>query len=671
MQGLNPKQSEAVRYLDGPSLVLAGAGSGKTRVITAKIAHLLQHTGISARHIHAVTFTNKAAREMKARVSKLLANSDTTGLNISTFHTFGLNLLRQEHHAAGLRPGFSIFDEQDVEQLLKELSKRNELDRQTLQQARSRISAWKNQLIDPEAALAQAQDDYEAFYAALYRAYSDALQAYNALDFDDLILRPVNLLTQDSDLRERWQNRVRHLLVDEYQDTNSAQYELVRLLVGVQARFTVVGDDDQSIYAWRGARPENLARLQQDFPQLRVIKLEQNYRSTGRILRAANTLIANNPHIFDKRLWSELGPGDPIRVIQCRDEEAEADRVAAEILRQRFDHGAGYADFAILYRGNHQSRPFEKALRTHSIPYHVSGGTAFFSRAEVKDLMAYLRLLSNSDDDAAFLRIINSPRREIGHGTIAKLAAWAGQRHCSLFDAIAGFGLEEQLAARPLNRLREFREWITTLQREGEHRPTSEVLEQLLGDIGFREWLLQTSASEKSGERRWENVRELVDWLQRLQQDEHKGESLGELVAHLSLMDILERQDEDEGGDRVALMTLHAAKGLEFPVVFLVGIEEGLLPHQTSIEEDSLEEERRLAYVGITRAQRRLVITAAEKRRRGGELMRCEPSRFLQELPADDLQWEGKGVELSPEERQQRGRSSIASLRALLGEDVG
>ena len=671
MQGLNPKQSEAVRYLDGPSLVLAGAGSGKTRVITAKIAHLLQHTGISARHIHAVTFTNKAAREMKARVSKLLANTDTTGLNISTFHTFGLNLLRQEHHAAGLRPGFSIFDEQDVEQLLKELSKRNELDRQTLQQARSRISAWKNQLIGPEAALAQAQDDYEAFYAALYRAYSDALQAYNALDFDDLILRPVNLLTQDSDLRERWQNRVRHLLVDEYQDTNSAQYELVRLLVGVQARFTVVGDDDQSIYAWRGARPENLARLQQDFPQLRVIKLEQNYRSTGRILRAANTLIANNPHIFDKRLWSELGPGDPIRVIQCRDEEAEADRVAAEILRQRFDHGAGYADFAILYRGNHQSRPFEKALRTHSIPYHVSGGTAFFSRAEVKDLMAYLRLLSNSDDDAAFLRIINSPRREIGHGTIAKLAAWAGQRHCSLFDAIAGFGLEEQLAARPLNRLREFREWITTLQREGEHRPTSEVLEQLLGDIGFREWLLQTSASEKSGERRWENVRELVDWLQRLQQDEHKGESLGELVAHLSLMDILERQDEDEGGDRVALMTLHAAKGLEFPVVFLVGIEEGLLPHQTSIEEDSLEEERRLAYVGITRAQRRLVITAAEKRRRGGELMRCEPSRFLQELPADDLQWEGKGVELSPEERQQRGRSSIASLRALLGEDVG
>jgi len=670
MQGLNRKQREAVRYLDGPSLVLAGAGSGKTRVITAKIAHLLQNTGISARHIYAVTFTNKAAREMKARVSKLLADTDTTGLNISTFHTFGLNLLRQEHAAAGLRAGFSIFDEQDVEQLLKQLSKKNELDRQTLRQARSRISAWKNQLVEPAAALAHAQDDYEAFYAALYRAYSDALQAYNALDFDDLILRPVQLLREHSELLERWQNRVRHLLVDEYQDTNSAQYELVRLLVGVQARFTVVGDDDQSIYAWRGARPENLARLQQDFPQLRVIKLEQNYRSTGRILGAANTLIANNPHIFEKRLWSELGPGDPIRIIHCRDEEAEADRVAAEILRQRFDHGAAYADFAILYRGNHQARPFEKALRTHNIPYQVSGGTAFFSRAEVKDLMAYLRLLSNSDDDAALLRIINSPRREIGHGTIAKLAAWAGQRHGSLFDAIASLGLEEQLATRPFNRLREFREWILRLQREGEHRPPSEVMEQLLSDIDYREWLLQTSASDKSGERRWENVRDLVDWLARLEQDEHKGETLGELVAHLSLMDILERQEEDAGGDRVALMTLHAAKGLEFPVVFLVGIEEGLLPHQTSIEEDALEEERRLAYVGITRAQRRLLITAAEKRRRGGELVRCEPSRFLQELPADDLKWEGKGVALSPEEKQERGRSSIASLRALLDGDA-
>ena len=666
MTGLNPRQREAVRYLDGPSLVLAGAGSGKTRVITAKIAHLVLHKDMSPRNIYAVTFTNKAAREMKARVGRLLADTNTSGLNISTFHTFGLNLLRREYKAAGLRPGFSIFDEQDVEQLLKELAKKNEADRQTLQQARWQISSWKNELVDPDTALSRAEDDFQAFYAVLYRAYLDALHAYNALDFDDLILRPVQLLRDDAGLRERWQNRVRHLLVDEYQDTNGAQYEMVRLLVGVQAGFTVVGDDDQSIYAWRGARPENLARLQDDFPQLKVIKLEQNYRSTGRILGAANELIANNPHVFDKRLWSELGPGEPIRVIHCRDEESEAERVAAEIIRHRFNHGTRFSDYAILYRGNHQARPFEKTLRTHNVPYFVSGGTAFFSRTEIKDLMAYLRLLNNTDDDAAFLRVINTPRREIGHGTIQKLASWAAQRHGSLFDAIDELGLQEQLGTRPLRNLREFREWIIGLQQLASHKSPSKVVEQLLQDVDFHDWLLQTSASDKTGERRWENVQELIEWLQRLQAEEHKGETLSELVAHLSLMDILERQDEDEAGDRVALMTLHAAKGLEFPVVFLVGMEEGLLPHQTSIEEDSLEEERRLAYVGITRAQRELLITTAEKRRRGGELVRCEPSRFLQELPADDLSWEGRGVKLSPEEQQQRGKASIASLRAML-----
>ncbi|BAN69926.1 DNA helicase Rep [endosymbiont of unidentified scaly snail isolate Monju] len=666
MHNLNPRQREAVRYLDGPCLVLAGAGSGKTRVITAKIAHLVEHAGIAPRHLFAVTFTNKAAREMKSRVEQLIGGRDTRGLNVSTFHTFGLNLLRRELAAAGLRRGFSILDEQDVEQLLRELSKQTELDRQRLQMARHRISAWKNELISPEAALSRAEDDLDAFHAALYGAYQEALRAYNALDFDDLILRPVQLLEQDAELRERWQNRVRHLLVDEYQDTNGAQYRLVQLLVGVRAAFTVVGDDDQSIYAWRGARPENLARLKADYPQLAVIKLEQNYRSTGRILRAANTLIANNPHVFEKRLWSELGPGEPIRVIHCRDEEAEADRVASEIVQHRFRHGSRYGDFAILYRGNHQARAFEKALRTHNIPYFLSGGTAFFSRTEIKDLMAYLRLLANPDDDTALLRIINTPRREIGHTTLQKLAAWAAERNGSLFDAIDSLGLEQQLAARPLARLREFREWLIGLQRLAEHTPPANVLEQLLDDLEYRDWLSQQSSSERVAERRWENVRDLVEWLQRLQADEHKGETLPELVAHLSLMDILERQDEDEAGDRVALMTLHAAKGLEFPVVFLVGMEEGLLPHQSSIEDDDIEEERRLAYVGITRARRELIITTAEYRRRAGERVRCEPSRFLQELPADDLQQEGRGIKISEEERHARGLASLANLKAML-----
>ena len=314
MQDLNRRQREAVRYLDGPLLVLAGAGSGKTRVITAKIAHLVEVAGIEPRHITAVTFTNKAAREMKERVSQLLHSDAGQGLNISTFHTLGLNILRRELAAAGLRAGFSIFDEQDVEQLLRELAKKNEADRDTLQRARWQISAWKNDLIDPDAALQQADDDFDGFFAALYGAYQRALRAYNAVDFDDLILLPVSLLRDDRELRERWQNRIRYLLVDEYQDTNGAQYEMVRLLVGVRGALTVVGDDDQSIYAWRGARPENLARLRDDFANLKLIKLEQNYRSTGRILRAANQLIANNEHVFDKRLWSNLGPGDLVRL---------------------------------------------------------------------------------------------------------------------------------------------------------------------------------------------------------------------------------------------------------------------------------------------------------------------------------------------------------------------
>ena len=666
MNDLNPSQREAVRHLEGPLLVLAGAGSGKTRVITAKIAHLIEQGGIAARHITAVTFTNKAAREMKGRVGKLLDAQAGRGLSISTFHTLGLNILRRELKAAGLRAGFSIFDEQDVEQLLRELTKKNEADKDTLQRARWQISAWKNDLIDPDAAQGSASDEFESFYAALYGAYQRALRVYNAVDFDDLILLPVSLLRSDPALRERWQNRIRYMLVDEYQDTNGAQYELVKLLVGVRGALTVVGDDDQSIYAWRGARPENLARLRDDFPHLHVIKLEQNYRSTGRILRAANTLIANNEHVFEKRLWSELGPGELLRVVNCRDEEDEAERVISEIIQQRFNSGAPYSSFAILYRGNHQARPFEKALRTQNIPYFISGGTSFFSRSEVKDVMAYLRLIVNPNDDSAFLRIINTPRREIGTSTLETLSHYAAERRCSLFQAIDELALGERLKARPLSRLREFSAWLGSMGRGSEDSPV-ETVRQLLNDLDYRDWIEQTSGSDKAAERRWENVEDLIGWLEKLRADEQKGESLGHMVNHLSLMDVLERQDEEDSGDRVVLMTLHGAKGLEFPHVFLVGMEEDLLPHRSSIEEDNIAEERRLAYVGVTRAQRTLVMTCAERRRRAGELVRCEPSRFLQELPDDDLKWEGRGATLSTEEKQARGKASLAGLKAMLG----
>jgi ATP-dependent DNA helicase Rep len=666
MNDLNRRQSEAVRHLDGPLLVLAGAGSGKTRVITAKVAHLIEHAGISARHITAVTFTNKAAREMKSRVAKLLGADAGRGLTISTFHTLGLSILRRELKPAGLRNGFSIFDEQDVEQLLRELSKKNEADKDTLQRARWQISAWKNDLVDPETALGGAQDDFDAFYAALYAAYQHALRVYNAVDFDDLILLPVTLLRSDPELRDRWQNRIRYLLVDEYQDTNGAQYELVKLLVGVRNALTVVGDDDQSIYAWRGARPENLARLREDFPRLRVIKLEQNYRSTGRILHAANTLIANNEHVFEKRLWSELGPGELLRVVNCKDEEDEAERVVSEIIHHRFNTGAPYSSFAILYRGNHQARPFEKALRNQNIPYFLSGGTSFFARSEVKDVMAYLRLLANPDDDSAFLRVINTPRREIGTSTLERLSQYAGSRQSSLLAAIDELGLEQVMQARPAARLREFSGWLRGLARTSESEPAVDTVHQLLRDLDYRDWLNQTSNSDKLAERRWENVEELVAWLEKLQQDEDRCETLAQMVNHLALMDIIERQDEEDSGDRVVMMTLHGAKGLEFPHVFLVGMEEELLPHRSSIEEDNIAEERRLAYVGLTRAQSTLVMSCAERRRRGGELSRCEPSRFLQELPADDLSWEGRGAKLSEEEKQARGKAKLASLKAML-----
>ncbi len=668
MQHLNAPQREAVRYLSGPSLVLAGAGSGKTRVITAKIAYLIEQQHLSARHIIAVTFTNKAAREMKARVSALLSGQAARGLTVATFHTLGLTILRREYQAAGLRPNFSILDEQDVIHLLKELTQRDTLDKDDLQQARRQISQWKNTLDTPDQVLNTAQDATAHWQATVYAAYQRTLQAYNAVDFDDLILRPVQLFNDQPEVRERWQNRVRHLLVDEYQDTNGTQYQLIRQLVGVQARLTVVGDDDQSIYAWRGARPENLAALAQDFPSLKVIKLEQNYRSSGRILQAANALIQHNPHLFAKRLWSEHGPGDPVRVIHCRDETAEAERVVAELIQIRLNSRRTYRDFAILYRGNYQARIFEQVLRTNNIPYFVSGGTSFFARAEVKDVMSYLRLICNTDDDTALLRIINTPRREIGPTTLQKLADYAAERQVSLFDAIDEFGLAQCITGRALHHLQAFRQWLIGLQQLATHTAPASVIEQLLTDMDYQDWLQQTSNNPKQADKRWGYVCELVDWLTRLQSEEQKGESLSDIVAHLGLLDILERQDDEQQNDRVALMTLHAAKGLEFPAVFLVGMEEGLLPHQTSIDEDKIEEERRLAYVGLTRAQRQLCITTAEKRRRGGEWVSCEPSRFLHELPEEEITWEGRGVTTSPEEQTQRAQTSIAGLRALLAD---
>ncbi len=663
---LNPRQREAVEYLGGPLLVLAGAGSGKTRVITHKIAYLIQHCGTPARHITAVTFTNKAAREMKSRVGELLGGGESRGLTVSTFHNLGLNILRREHRQLGYKAGFSIFDQQDSESLLKELLRKDDLDDELVEQAQWAISNWKNNLVTPEQALASAGDETAMANALRYEAYQRSLKAYNAVDFDDLILQPARLFAEHPEILEHWQNRIRYLLVDEYQDTNASQYQLVRLLVGARGALTVVGDDDQSIYAWRGARPQNLAQLKDDYPTLKLIKLEQNYRSTGNILHAANTLIANNPHVFEKKLWSAIGNGDPLRMIVCKDEQHEAERVVSEIIHHRYRAGAPLSDYAILYRGNHQSRPFEKALREQGLAYFISGGTSFFARAEIKDVMSYLRLLTNPVDDTAFLRIVNTPRRQIGPGTLEKLGTYATERDISLLDACDEFGLEAQLSPRALKALREFSAWVWRFARKAEEDEPIETVRQMLTEIGYEDWLRERSSSDKVAERRIGNVEELIEWLGKLREKDG-DRTLTDMINHLVLMDVLERQNEDEAGDRIALMTLHAAKGLEFPHVFLVGMEEELLPHRTSIEQDDVEEERRLAYVGITRAQRTLTMTAAAKRRRFGETVECEPSRFLGELPKDIVKWEGVGNPLSEEERKERGNAHLANLKALLG----
>ncbi|EGQ7790967.1 ATP-dependent DNA helicase Rep [Vibrio cholerae] len=666
---LNPRQDEAVKYVSGPCLVLAGAGSGKTRVITNKIAYLVQQCGYKARNIAAVTFTNKAAREMKERVAQTLGKGESRGLMVSTFHTLGLNIIRREFKALGLKAGFSLFDDQDQLALLKELTEKQlDGDKDLLRLLLSTISNWKNDMLTPPQAKATAKGEQQQLFAHCFELYQKQMQSYNALDFDDLILLPVLLLRSSEEVRQRWQNRIRYLLVDEYQDTNSSQYELVKLLVGERGRLTVVGDDDQSIYSWRGAKPQNLVLLGEDFPSLKLIKLEQNYRSTSRILRAANILIANNPHVYQKALFSELAEGEKLKVILANNEDHEAERVTAEIIAHKFLNRTDYRDYAILYRGNHQSRLIEKSLTQNRVPYKLSGGTSFFARAEIKDIMAYLRVLVNPDDDNAFLRIVNTPKREIGPATLEKLGSYANMRGKSLFTASFELGLEQHLSGRGLDNLRRFTEWLVAIADNAERGNTVEAVRALVRDIRYEDWLYETSASPKAAEMRMKNVSDLYSWIVAdLEGDnpDQQEKTLKEVVQRLTLRDMMERGEENDDSDAVQLMTLHASKGLEFPYVYLIGAEEGILPHQTSIDEENVEEERRLMYVGITRAQRELTFMVCKERRQFGELIKPTQSRFLDELPQEDIEWEVKKKPVTQEERMAKGQAHIANLRAM------
>ena len=635
MSGLNPQQREAIHYLDGPLLVLAGAGSGKTRVITQKIAYLVQDCGFQPRNVAAITFTNKAAKEMKERISKLLPRHQADDLQISTFHSLGVRILREEAKALGYKPRFSIFDSADCAGIIGEVAKT--VDKATLRQMQSIISNWKNALISPEAARQIASTEHEALAAHAYLSYEATLKAYQAVDFDDLIGLPVTLFQQHPEITDKWQNRLRYLLVDEYQDTNAGQYQLLKLLTGVRAQFTAVGDDDQAIYGWRGADIENLKKLPTEFPALKVIKLEQNYRSTVRILKAANNVISHNEKLFDKKLWSELGHGEQVTVTTCRDNDAEAEGVIMKLQAHRFENRGKFKDYAILYRSNHQARIFEEYLRDHRIPYLLSGGKSFFDKAEIKDITAYLRLLTNEDDDPAFIRAATTPKRGIGAATLQVLGTYAGERHISLFHAAFEEGFAQRVQPRQLEPLLEFCHFINRIQGRAVKEPAQQVLPDLLKAIDYETYLFDLE-EERTAQTRWANVCEFANWLNK--KGEEQGKTLIDLTQSIALINLLDKQNDDDY-DAVQLSTLHAAKGLEYRHVFLVGIEEGILPHRESIDPAKIEEERRLMYVGITRAQHTLNISYCERRKQAREFVPSEPSRFIAEMGSEDIRYAG------------------------------
>ncbi|AQV15613.1 UvrD-helicase domain-containing protein [Acinetobacter pittii] len=671
---LNNKQEEAMKYTQGPLLVLAGAGSGKTSVITRKIAYLVQHCRIPAHRITAMTFTNKAAREMKERVTKLLSREEAKGLSVSTFHTFGLNLLRLELKNLPLKANFSILDADDCKRILMDLMHRDNLSgaesKELIAKAMKKISDWKNDLILPEQAHSTCETPEDVQFAHLYQLYERNLRAYNAVDFDDLIVMPTRLLQENAEVRDKWQNRVRYLLVDEYQDTNTAQYILVKLLVGVMGQFTAVGDDDQSIYAWRGAKPENMALLKQDFPNLHIIKLEQNYRSTSRILKAANCVIQNNPHIFDKKLWSDKGHGEVIRIITCRNDDDEAERVVKDLLTHKLMNGKNWKDYAVLYRGNFQARVLETQLRQMQIPYKLSGGTSFFARAEIKDVMSYLRLIINPEDDSAFLRIINTPKRAIGPVTLEKLGLFSQENNLSLLGASADQRLSMVLPKKAETQLHEFADFIATFTREllEDDEPVPKV-RQMMNEAGYMDYVREQSATPAQEKSKLDNIENLFTSIQNLinRAEDVDEKNIESVIRKLVLLDLLEQQQEEEDTDKVNLLTLHAAKGLEFPYVYIMGLEEELLPHKNSIAAETIEEERRLMYVGITRARQGLTLTLAEQRKNGGQMKQMTPSRFLEELPQDELEWLGRKKKIAANvDPKEQAQQYLANLKALL-----
>ena len=656
MSGLNLAQQDAVNYLHGPCLVLAGAGSGKTRVITHKIARLIQ-AGMEPKRIAAITFTNKAAAEMRERAKGLIGR-DARHVIVCTFHALGVRMMREDGGVLGLKPQFSILDADDVTKILKDAG--GTTDAATARTWQWTISKWKNMGLNAAEAEAQAQDDNERVTARIMARYEERLAAYQSVDFDDLIGMPLALLQKYPEVREKWQKQLGHILVDEYQDTNATQYEVLKALAGTRGSFTAVGDDDQSIYGWRGATLDNLKKLPVDYPNLKVIKLEQNYRSTSAILRAANNVIGPNPKLFPKTLFSELGEGEPVRVVDCDNEQHEAERAVARILglRETSQHKE-WRDFAILYRANHQARVFEQALRRAQIPYKVSGGQSFFDRAEIKDLCGWFRLWVNNDDDPAFLRAVTTPKRGIGHTTLQQLGVFATQYKQSLFETLFSNSLPSAVGKRGIEGLHEFGRYINDLEYRARQTKGAEdaraFLNTWLKEIGYEQHLYDGEDSEQAAAARWTNVMEFCDWMAQrcggkiadasgADAVAEEPKSLLEVAQTISLLSTISEREQDQ--NVLTLSTLHASKGLEWPHVLLIGVNEGLLPFKLDDDEgrqekvnesvvERLQEERRLMYVGITRAQRSLAVSWTKRRKKGREMVQALPSRFIAEMALD------------------------------------
>lgn len=650
LASLNPEQRLAVSTTEGPVLVLAGAGTGKTRVITVRIAHLLDR-GTPARQILAMTFTNKAAAEMRERVGKMVGKEAGGSLTVGTFHSFCARNLRTHADRFDLPKAFTIADASDQTNTIKSALRDLHVPEATLhpRAAQSRISLYKNKLFTPEQVLDSASSLQDELIGRTYRKYEEALRRSRVLDFDDLLLFMVRLLKDHEDVRVAFSDRFRYVMVDEYQDTNGPQYEIVSSIAKAHGNLCVVGDDDQSIYGWRGADVQKILNFERDFKGATVVRLETNYRSSHQILDAANTVIRNNLTRHDKSLRSAKGDGDPILIYQASDEEDEAEFVVRSILERCATRDARLGEFAVLFRTQVQPRTFETRLRASNVPYVLVGGMSFFDRKEVRDILAFLKLVANSSDETSLLRIINTPPRGIGKTTVDRINAWATAKGISSADAMARLSEIEKIPSGAAAGANQLLDLLAQLRGYGEGEELVTLIQKLIRDVDYKAEIERCYPEVSAQEARWAGVLEVVNFAENYVRRAKKPD-LGGFLEELSLSANDDKTNEDAGKrNAVTLMTLHAAKGLEFPYVYLVGCEEGILPHARSVAEDSIDEERRIMYVGITRAQERLIITHTAERAKYGKRVECTPSRFLFELLADGEEIETADGELPDE----------------------